>query len=138
VRRIPVNGILLEALRGLKGKASSEFVFVCDKTGGPIHKFQHAWLNALGRSGIPRCRFHDLRHTFASHLVAGGVDLVTVKELLGHSDITMTSRYAHSAPENKRQAVAVLERRLGAQDAGSGHFLDTQEKQQILKVSVTS
>ena len=130
VRRIPVNGILLKALTALRYNSKSEFVFVCDKTGGPIHKFQHAWLNALGRAGIPRCRFHDLRHTFASHLVAGGVDLVTVKELLGHSDINMTSRYAHSAPESKRSAVAILGGRLGAQDARSGHFLDTQAKLQ--------
>ena len=71
-------------------------------------------------------RFHDLRHNFATQLVAGGVDLVTVKELLGHSSLLMVGRYAHSAPESKRQAVAVLERRLDTQDTESGHFMDTK------------
>jgi integrase len=71
-------------------------------------------------------RFHDLRHNFATQLVAGGVDLATVKDLLGHSSLLMVSRYAHSAPESKRQAVSVLEKRLASQDAESGHFLDTK------------
>ncbi|TEU08521.1 MAG: hypothetical protein E3I52_01810 [Candidatus Aminicenantes bacterium] len=54
-------------------------------------------------------RFHDLRHTAATLMVMGGVDLVTVKEILGHSRIEITMRYAHPTSENKRKAVAVLE-----------------------------
>ena len=41
-------------------------------------------------------------------MVTGGVDLVTVKEILGHATIQMTMRYAHPTPENKRHAVEVL------------------------------
>jgi integrase len=48
--------------------------------------------NAVKRVGIPRVRFHDLRHTFASHLVMGGVDIRTVEEPLGHKDIRVTMR----------------------------------------------
>jgi len=46
-----------------------------------------------------------LRHTFATNLVLDGVDLVTVKELMGHATIEMTMRYAHPSPETKRKAV---------------------------------
>ena len=54
------------------------------------------------------CRLHDCRHTFASRLVMNGVDIVTVKELLGHKTLAMTMRYSHPAPEHKRWAIEVL------------------------------
>jgi len=122
-RKIPIDDTLWKALNTKKEEASSEYVFFCDRTGGPIQKFRTAWYNALRKSGIPHARFHDLRHNFASHLVAAGVDIVTVKELLGHANLLTTSRYAHSAPETKRQALALLNERL---DVTSGSFLETK------------
>jgi integrase len=65
-----------------------------------------------------RVTFHSLRHTFASWLVMEGVDLYTVKELLGHKDLTMTQRYAHLAPDTLRGAVNVLEQALKIKNDG--------------------
>jgi len=59
--------------------------------------------------------FHSLRHTFASWLVQNGVDLYTVKELLGHSSLAMTERYSHLAQDNLKNAVKKLEGSLKTQ-----------------------
>ena len=61
------------------------------------------------RAGLEDFTFHDLRHTFASRLVMAGVDLPTVKELLGHKSIAMTLRYTHLSTDHKQRAVRALE-----------------------------
>jgi integrase len=64
---------------------------------------------ALKDAGIEGFVFHDLRHTFASYLVMAGVDLMTVKDFMGHKDLKMTLRYAHLAPDYKRAAISQLD-----------------------------
>lgn len=66
-------------------------------------------LNAGIEDSRQRVVFHTLRHTYASWLVEQGVDLYTVKELMGHSSLSMTERYAHLAPDTLRRAVMTLE-----------------------------
>ncbi len=76
-------------------------------------RLDSAFGRACARAGVTGLRFHDLRHTFASRLVTGGVDLVTVQHLLGHGDLRMTSRYAHPTGASIRQALAVLAQQQG-------------------------
>lgn len=93
----------------------SPYVF-CDPGGKSYspYKVSVAFGRACKRAGIEDLRFHDLRHDFASTLVQSGVDIYTVKELLGHKDLRMTARYCHLAPENLREAVKVID----AKEAG--------------------
>jgi site-specific recombinase XerD len=73
---------------------------------------KRSFKTAARRSGIRDFHFHDLRHTFVSHLVMAGVDLTTVSRLLGHKTLTMTLRYAHLAPSHMVKAVDILDKTL--------------------------
>lgn len=102
-RYIPFNAALDEMFQGLNRGKGSELVFGRDRN------LRQKFKAALGAAGLRSIiRVHDLRHTFASHLVMNGVPLYTVSELLGHSSTHMTRRYAHLAPETLESAVAKL------------------------------
>lgn len=106
-RDVPINGVLLRQFKSLfaKRKLGTNYVFVNPLTNTKYKDIKRAFQSACRRAGIDDFHFHDLRHTFASHLIMSGVDLTTVKDLLGHKDIKMTLRYAHLAPEHRRKAV---------------------------------
>ncbi len=75
------------------------------RDGEPFNDTKKSWATVLSDAGIPNFTWHDLRHHFASKLVMAGVDLNTVRELLGHADINTTLRYAHLAPKHKADAI---------------------------------
>ncbi len=78
------------------------------KNGEPQKNVRRLFETTLKKSGIIDFRFHDLRHTFASHLVMLGVDIKTVQELMGHKSIEMTLRYSHLSPAYKKSAIESL------------------------------
>lgn len=108
-REIPINDTLRETLLGLTRRLDVPYVFYDQKTGKPYQDIKRSFASACRRARIRDFRIHDCRHTFASQLIMAGVDLTTVKELLGHKTITMTMRYAHLAPSHKVKAVAILD-----------------------------
>jgi integrase len=110
-RRVPLNVEALKTLSVWKpaNAQASDYVFP-GVDGARLTDIKTAWAPLLKTAKITGFRFHDTRHHFASRLVMKGVDLNTVRELLGHADIKMTLRYAHLAPEHKAAAVAKLVR----------------------------
>jgi integrase len=108
-RYVPLNGEALDVLRSWQRTTDRRgYVFPGRAEGEPLDDVKKAWLPVVKAAKLTNFTFHDLRHTFASKLVMQGVDLNTVRELLGHADLTMTLRYAHLAPEHKAAAVAKL------------------------------
>jgi integrase len=109
IRFIDINTPLLKELHLLKRrKCQQGYMFVNPKTNKPITTVKRSFTTACRKAKIQNLRFHDLRHTFASRLVEKGVDLITVKDLLGHSSVKTTERYTHSNKEQKRNAVELL------------------------------
>jgi integrase len=105
---LPINQTLLGELQHVPHHLHSAYVF-CNTAGDPYDEVKRSFNTACRKAGIKDFRFHDLRHTFASHLIMNGVDLKTVMRLLGHKDIRMTLRYAHLSPEHLQAAVGTLD-----------------------------
>jgi len=111
-REIPINDTVRGSLQGLTRRIDIPYVFYDPATCKPYGDIKRSFNTALRRAGIRDFHFHDLRHTFASHLIMAGVDLTTVSRLLGHKTLTMTLRYAHLAPSHMVNAVDILDRTL--------------------------
>jgi integrase len=108
-RSVPMNQLLTDTLKSVKlAHNQGDWVF-CNRDGMPYRSFRSAFERAVRKAEVKDFTFHDLRHTFASRLVMAGVDLPTVKELLGHRDISMTMRYTHLSSDHKQTAVGKLE-----------------------------
>ena len=72
----------------------------------------------MERAGCKKVRFHDLRHTFATHALAGGVDAKTLSGILGHTNASFTlDIYSHITDTMQRQAAVHIDRKIGGTDA---------------------
>jgi integrase len=117
-RHVPMSNRLRSTLAALPRRIGSDYVFTGETKvgkgkqigipGKPFNDVRTSFESVCTKAGITSFRFHDLRHTAASHMVMAGVPLKTVGEILGHKTSTMTERYSHLTPEHKRKAVEML------------------------------
>jgi integrase len=121
VRTVPMTEQVRDYFREKRGIG---FLFR-GPNGKPMAQFDKTFKRALMAAGIESCRFHDLRHTFASHLTMQGVPQRSVQELLGHGSGRMTERYSHLSPRHMHEAVKKFSLGFSAGSEGSGHVLDT-------------
>ena len=105
-RKIPLSDSLSKELNKLPQE--SDYVFINKQTGLPYTDIHKSFTTVLKEANIENFRFHDLRHSVATRLVEKNIDLVVVKEILGHSKIDTTMRYAHAVPKRKIEAINVL------------------------------
>lgn len=105
VRITPLLSAALSAMPERKGRVFD------------TRNFEKRWRAALKDAGLNDFRFHDLRHTFASWARQSGADIADVKDALGHSDISMTMRYAHIKPDAETTAFDKVSAALAAHSA---------------------
>ncbi|HVO67410.1 MAG TPA: tyrosine-type recombinase/integrase [Syntrophales bacterium] len=116
-RHIPMTSQIRSVLE--KRKKKSGFVFA-DEKGYLLeeNKPRRALIKICRKAGLREIGWHVLRHTFASHLVMAGASLKAIQELLGHSSIQTTMRYAHLSPSALEEAVNLLETNGSKKDFG--------------------
>jgi len=123
-RTIGLSGAAVEALRRQRvrqaeerlrvGEAWVDAGLVFSTTIGtpldPSHLLQRWWYPLLIRAGLPRIRFHEMRHTAATLLLARGVNVKVVSEMLGHASVSITlTLYAHVVPHMQQHAVDIMD-----------------------------
>src|SRR5439155_1467777 len=110
-RNIPLTDTAVSVLKRRMRKARFGWLFPHRRNPQvPMTTIQKAHEEALKDAKLrSRFRLYDLRHTFGSRSAMAGVDLATLKELMGHSNISITMRYVHPTPEHKQEAVRKLE-----------------------------
>lgn len=128
-RQIPINKTLADLFKSLREQRGfgSAYVFtfsrkdkkkkdlngkmlnvIQNEAGDRINSVKVAFAATIRRAKIQDFRFHDLRHTFASHFIMRGGSLKDLQEILGHKTMTMTLRYSHLSQDHKMKAINLL------------------------------
>jgi integrase len=132
-RSVPMEPTVREALSALHDNADgAEYVFVNPNTKTRYAEVRKSFSAACREASITDFRFHDLRHTFGTRLADAGVDVVKIKELMGHASIVTTMRYMHATDSGKRGAIAVLSE-YRQQRQKPRHRFVTNEKRQVFQ-----
>ena len=95
-----------------------DFVFEDGNNKDHVSRFEYEWRQIRAAAGLEDCRFHDLRHSYASLLVGQGLSLPIIGAMLGHSKPATTARYAHLADAPLREAAAIVGKFVGKGAAG--------------------
>jgi integrase len=101
---VPLSPPAVQLLASMKEKTANGYLFPGDIPRKPLREIKHVWSAVCKQANIENVRLHDLRHTYASHLVSAGMSLPIVGRLLGHTQPQTTARYAHLADDPLRQA----------------------------------
>ena len=133
-RAVPMEPIVREALLELsQHSGNAEYVFTNPDSGTRYTDVKKSFSAACREAGITNFTFHDLRHTFGSRLADAGVDVVKIKELMGHASIVTTMRYIHATDQGKRGAITVLSEYRQKRR----HKFVTDEKRQAIQPAVS-
>ena len=109
-RAVTISQQAIEVLKEQKRKTNDTYVFP-SPNGGPISpdSVNNMLKRVLERAGIPKVRFHDLRHTFATIALQNGVDIKTVSGILGHFSAGFTlDTYAHVTTSSQKEAAQTM------------------------------
>lgn len=104
VRSVPLNDSALDVIQQLDTEGVYPHLFVNRQTGKPYGTIMKVWSRLRAEAGLPHLRIHDLRHQYASFLVNSGRSLYEVQQILGHSDPSVTQRYAHLSSRSLQEA----------------------------------
>ena len=99
MRSVPLNDSAIDVLDQLDTAGKYEHLFINRKTCKAYTTIYKTWEGLRAEAGLPRLRLHDLRHSAASYMAQAGVSLYIIAGVLGHSNPSVTQRYAHLSAE---------------------------------------
>lgn len=103
-RVIPLNDSALDVLDRIQTENDYKFVFISYRTGTQLKSIHTGWKSLRNKAGLPHLRLHDMRHNMASMMANSGVSIYSISQVLGHSSVIVTQRYAHLSTKTLQDA----------------------------------